>query len=103
MIEGLNNEGGTSTKYNTIMLVNNIQYNNCIQVQLYIYTSSIQIPKHFQSSISIYKLKKVLKKNFKVQFKSTGFEKNSKHFKIQLKSTKLEKTSKTNFKVSVPG
>ena len=45
LIEDLNLWRGTSTKYNTVVLVNDIQFNICIQVQSYVYTSSIQFQK----------------------------------------------------------
>ena len=62
MIEDLNFWRGTSTKYNTVMLVSDIQLNICIIDQSYVYTSSIQFKKQFQSSITIDTWLKNLKK-----------------------------------------
>ena len=88
LTKDLNLWRGNINQYNTAVLVNGIQFNNCIQVQSYVYTSS----KKFQSSFTINTSLKKFKNIFKVQFKSTELKKISKNFK------KFSKPEWKNFK-----
>ena len=67
-----------NAKYNTVVLVNDIQFNHSMQVQSYVYTNSIQ---KIQSSTSITQACKNFKKFLKSSSSQLGLKKIQEMFK----------------------